>query len=305
MAYPETIHYLNGEFVKENEAKFHWLDEITRGYGVFDVSRTYKHVPLFWEEHIDRLYRSLDYVHIDPGMTQEQMMEVSLEVLKRNEKNMDPADDLVMQHIISRGVADFHVGPISGGPTIMINCGFLSCRYAQDDRCYQEGVHLLVGNHRQYPPDALSSQAKHTSRLNFGLALYEARMTDPHAWAVLLNHNGFIAEGPGYNVFMIKDGKLFLPAADNILPGVTQGVTIKLAEKLGVELRRGNYTVWDLYAADEIFCTAATPGIVPVSKFMEKPKPLWGPVTKKLYEAFTELVGVDLAERVKQRITYD
>jgi len=303
---PELICYLNGKFVKESEAKFSWLDQIMRGVCVYEMARTYNHVPLFWKEHIDRLYRSLSYVHIDPGLTPEEMHALTLEVFKRNEKNLDPGDDFAISHWLSAGTKEHFFGPITHSPTILINCVYESPRYASDAKKYREGIHLVVGNHRQYPPESLSSQAKHCSRLNLYLADYEAKMVDPEAWVVVLDCRGFIAEGTGYNVLWVKDGRLLLPTPDNILAGITQSVVLRLAKELGIEVVRGNYTRYDLYTADEIFCTCNSPTIVPVSKFNERimPKPILGPITKRLLSAFSELVGVDLIERVQHVISY-
>lgn len=305
MYLPQLICYFNGEFIKESEIRFTSLDHILRGFGVFDVARSFNHVPFFWKEHIDRLYNSLSYCHLDPGMTAEEMYEIHLEVFKRNEKDLDPWDDFALIPLISGGRREYYMGP-STSPSILINCAHLSPRYPLEAKRYREGIHLVVVNQRQYPPQALSSQVKHCSRLNLYLADYEAKMVDPEAWALLLDCRGFIAEGIGSNVLWVKDGALFLPTPDNILPGVTQSVILKLAKELGIEIVRGNYTVYDLYTADEIFCAGTTPGISPVSKFNKRvmPKPVFGPITKRLFSAYCELVGVDLIKRVQHTISY-
>ena len=304
---PELTCFYNGEFIKESEIKLKPLDKIMRGFGVFDVGRTYNHKPFFWEEHIDRLYRSLSYCNIDPGMTPENMHDIHLEVLRHNEENLDPGDDFIIMALVSGGTSEYYLGPISPTPTILINCTHLSPIYPEEAKFYREGIHLVVASHRQYPPEALSSQVKHCSRLNLYKADQEARMVDPEAFALLLDCRGFIAEGTGFNVLWVKDGKLFLPTPDNILPGVTQSVVLGLAKELGIEVVRGNFTVYDLYTADEIFRTGTSYTITAVSKFNERamPKPIPGPVTQRLFSAFCELVGVDLIERVQHAISYD
>ncbi len=114
---PELICYFNGEFIKESEVKFSWLDHIHRGYGVFDVSRTFNHVPHFWKEHIDRLFYSMRYCHLDIGMTPQQMYDLTLEVFKRNEDKLDPGDDFSMLQQISGGVKAYYTGPTATPPT--------------------------------------------------------------------------------------------------------------------------------------------------------------------------------------------
>ena len=307
MYLPELICYFNGEFMKESEIKITSLDHILRGLGVFDVSRTFNHIPFFWREHIERLFDSMRYCHIDPHMTEEEMHEIHLELLRRNEENLNPKDDFALTDLVSGGRKEYYMGPTSPDPTILIHCNHLSARYQAVAKRYQEGVHLVLANTRQYSPDALSSQVKHCSRLNLYLADWEVHQVDPEAWSVLLDAKGFIAEGNGHNVLWVKDGVLYLATSHSVLPGVSQGVILKLARELGIEIVRGNYTPWDLYAADEIFCTGTTPGIFPVYKFndREMPKPIWGPVTKRLFDAYCKLVGVDLIERVGQNVSYE
>lgn len=304
---PELTCYFNGEFIKESEVRFKPLDKILRGFGVFEVARTYKHVPFFWKEHVDRLYRSLSYCNIDTGLTREEMYDIHLEVLKRNEGNLDPGDDFVIMPLVSAGTSEYYLGPISPTPTILINCAHLSPVYPEEAKFYREGIHLVVVSHRQYPPEALDSQVKHCSRLNLFLADQEARMVNPEAFALLLDCRGFIAEGTGFNVLWVKDSKLFLPTPENTLPGITQSVILGLAKELRIEVIRGNYTVYDLYAADEIFRTGTSYTITAVSKFNERVmlKPIPGPVTQRLFSAFCELVGVDLIKRVQHVISYD
>ena len=84
---PELICYFNGKFIKESEVKLSWwLDSLIRGVCVYDMARTYNHVPFFWKEHFDRLYRSLSYAHIDPGLTPEEMYGLTLKSLSVTRK---------------------------------------------------------------------------------------------------------------------------------------------------------------------------------------------------------------------------
>ena len=116
----------------------------------------------------------------------------------------------------------------------------------------------------------------------------------------MLDINGCVAEGTKYNCFVVKDGRLLTPRQDNILGGVTRANVLRLAKELGIENTEADLYVYDIYNADEIFLTANSFSICPVSKFNEKAlaKPIPGPVTQKLLSAFCKLVGVDIVDRV-------
>ena len=296
---PELIFYFNGKFVKESEAKFSWLDELRRGVCVYDVARTYNHVPFFWKEHIDRLYRSLHYLRIDPGLTPQEMYDITLEVFKRNEKYLEPEDDFILIQRVSRGVSTHFFAPPTR-PTVIVNCANLIPNYEQMAKRYKEGIHLVVANTRQIPPQCLDVKSKNTNRLCNKLADFEAKMVDPQAWALMLDIYGRVAEGVRYNCFMVRDGRLLTPRRDNVLGGVTRATLLRLAEELKIESAETDLYVYDLYNADEIFMTANSLTIAPVAKFNERvlSKPVPGPVTQQLLSAFSKLVGVDIAQRV-------
>ncbi len=296
----ELICYYNGDFMKASEVKVSmWDMSFTRGAGVYDMARSYKHVPLFWKEHIDRLYRGLHCVHIDPGLTPEQMLSLTCEVFERNKKSLDPEDDFMMAQWVNLGApTNFFSKPIR--PNVLINCLHLSPRYEGFAKNYQEGIHLVVVNTRQIPPQSFDVKVKHTSRWCNELAEFEAKMVDPEALALMLDINGLVAEGPTFNCFMVKDSKLFTPKLGNILEGVTRNTILRLAKEVGIESVEKDLYVYDLYNADEIFITNTSPTIRPVSKFNERvlPKPILGPIAQQLLSAFSELVGFDIVQHV-------
>ncbi len=91
----DLICYSNGEYIKTSEFKISIWDAAFWQGMVYEMARTYNHVPFFWKEHIDRMYRSLRYARIDPGLTPEEMHKITLEVFERNKKYLAPEDDFV------------------------------------------------------------------------------------------------------------------------------------------------------------------------------------------------------------------
>jgi len=295
----DLICYHNGKYITESEIKISILDAAIMEGMAFDLGRTYNHVPFFWEDHIDRLFRSLQYFHISPGLTPDEMYRITLEVFKRNEKFLEPEDDFVVIQRVSRGASTYFYSPPTH-PTVIVNCVNLLPIYERQAQWYKDGIHLVIANTRQIPPQCLDVKSKNTNRLCNILADFEAKMVDPEAWALMLDIYGRVAEGTRYNCFLVKNNKLFTPKSDNILGGVTRGTLLRLASEIGIEATETDLYVYDLYNADEIFLTACSTTIWPVAKFNEKilAKPIPGPVTQQLFTAFSKEVGVDIVQRV-------
>ncbi|MBI4285124.1 MAG: aminotransferase class IV [Chloroflexi bacterium] len=290
----DLVCYCNGKFMKESEVRVPLWDRGFFGEGVFEASRTYHHEPFKWVEHVERLYRSLAYVQIDPGLTPQQMMEISLTVFRQNEHFLSSADDYSLVHRITRGQA--YWAPATG-PTVLVNCADL--HYEDMARMYREGVHLVVVSTRQVPSQCIDPKAKVMNRMHQRLATLEAQMVAPNAMPVLLDMDGFCTEGATYNVFMVSKDRLFTPSRDKILTGITRTTIFGLARELGIECYEADLSVADLTGADEIFITATSYAIGPVSKFNNRPvkKPFPGPVTQKLIAGWSRMVGIDIVDQ--------
>ena len=295
----ELTCYFNGKYMKESEVRISLWDSGFSEGGIFDVARSYNHKPLFWKEHIDRIFNSARGIHLDMGISPEEVYDIYLEVFKCNEKLLDPEDDFWIVHRVTPGARSRYAGS-QLGPTVIINCAYLSPIYEKMAQLYREGVHLVVASTRAIPPQCLDSRIKHTNRLCNDSAEFEARMVDPKALALMLDINGQVTEGPRFNCFAVRDGRLLTPSLANALGGVTRGVILRLAREVGIDTAETDLRVYDFYAADEIFTTATSFTIYPVSKFNEREleKPIPGPVTQQLISAFSKLVGFDIVQRV-------
>lgn len=299
----ELICYFNGQYMKESEAKIGLWDMIFVEGGVYDIARTYNHVPFFWKEHIDRLFSSCRAVNFDPGLTPKEVYDISLEVFKRNEKNLDPEDDFLLIHRITRGAAPRFSAP-TPRPTVLINVAYLSPQYEQQAKWYKEGIHLVVANTRQIPSQCLDPKIKHLNRLPNALADIEAKMVDPEAFALMLDINGFAAECSRQNFFMVKNSKLLTSRTTNCLAGITRATILGLAKELNIESAETDLCVYDLYNADEIFISANSFSIYPVAKFNKRvmDKPIPGAITQQLLSAFSKKVGFDIVYRVVSHV---
>jgi branched-chain amino acid aminotransferase len=299
----ERICYFNNEYMNESDAKVSMSDWGIWEGGVYDVARTYNHVPFKLEEHVERIFCSLRGLpFIQYNRTPEEMIEITLELIERNEKSLDPRDDWRIIYRISRGVCfsdatkpTLFVHLVPYGPTRAEGYQWMS-------QCYEKGVRLVVANTRQIPVQCLDPKIKHSNRLCNRLAQYEAHMIDPDAIALILNTDGYAVEGPRDNFFMVRNGTLYTSRLVDCLPGITRDTVIELAGELNIECIEKDITVYDLYQSDEIMLTNSSIAIYPVSKFNERvmPTSIPGPITLQLLQAFGKLVDYDIVERTQE-----
>ena len=301
----ERVAWFNGKIVRESEVLIPFRDQgFLRGDAVFDMTRSFHGKAFRLAEHIARLYRSLRYLDIDPGLSPAEMAAISEDVLARNRHLLAPGEDYWLAQRISRGIH-----PVPGdhwdhyGPNVIVECVPLPLR--ERARYFRDGVDIVTPSLRRTPPDALSPRAKMHQYLNLVLADREVKAQNPEAWAVLLDTSGNLAEGLGSNIFLVRDGGLLTPRERCVLPGVSRQATIDLAQRLGIPFAEQDIDLYDAYTADECFLTSTSLCICGVRSlngraFAAGEVP--GPVTQRLTEAYKELVGCDFVAQYLQRL---
>jgi branched-chain amino acid aminotransferase len=292
----ERIAYYNGEYLPESRVLLPFRDRgFVYGDAVFDTTRTFAHRPFKVKEHVDRLYRSLRCIRLDPGLSPAEMRAVTETVLERNRHLLGPDEDYWVSQRISRGVTRLdREEPVQTGPTVIVECTPLPLR----DRAglYRDGIRVIVPANRRTPPEALTPRAKTTNYLNMLVADQEVSAIDPGAWAVLLDMNGNLAEGHGSNIFLVQDGELLTPRSLYVLPGISRQTVIELAAELGIPCREADLDLYDAYNADEAFLTSTSLCICPVRSVNGMAiggEAVFGPVTQRLVDAYARFVGCD------------
>lgn len=206
----EGIVYLNGEYVEASQAKISVLDRgFIFGDAAYDIGRTFKHQPYRWEEHIDRLFCSLRYIQIDPGLTPKEIYHITEEVLERNRKRLAPNDEFMMMWRISRGVGLFW-GEITK-PTVIVQC--YKIPFAALAKKYIEGANLIISSTRRIPPQCLDPKAKLQNKLNHIVAELEARSIDPGAYVLMPDIDGRLSECASQNFLSFGEGN-YLPQSE-------------------------------------------------------------------------------------------
>jgi branched-chain amino acid aminotransferase len=288
----ERVLYLNGKYVKESDAKISLFDYgFQEGDGVFDMARTFNGTSFKLKEHICRLFQSLRYARLDPGLSQEQVAEISLKVLNLNEGLREEGGDYWICQTISRG-NNWPLAPDS--PTVAIYC--IPIPFWKWASHYQTGVHAVITSTRRIPPDCVDPKVKVLSRMNLQLAQFEAERIDAGAYPLMLDIHGNVAEGNGVNFFMVKNGRLLTPTLFGILAGVSRETVIELAKKIGIEVCEDDFQPYDAYNADEAFFTTTSRCILPITKIDQLliGDGKRGPITSKLLEVWSEMVGLDI-----------
>ena len=285
--------YLNGEFLPESRATISIFDRgFTSGEGIYEATRTFRHRLFRLDRHLDRLYNSLRYVRIDCGLSKAEMDGVCVELVDRNLPLLAADDDYSLWHVITRGPRLPGTGTTTR-PTVAVFVQPVDfVRYA---RSYLEGAVLVTPATRRTPPQCLDPKAKITNKMNHNVALFEAQQVDARAIPLMLDLDGNLSETDTTNVFFASRGRLFTPSARTVLGGITREAIFELAAKLGIEVVEGDFTPFDMYAADEAFISGTSGSIVPVASLngVASSGDLPGPLTMRLIRAWNELVGVD------------
>jgi len=301
----ERVAWFNGKIVRESEVLIPFRDQgFTRGDAVFDMTRSFNGKAFRLAEHVARLFRSLKYLDLDPGLSRAEMVAVSEDVLDRNRHLLAPGEDYWLAQRVSRGIH-----PVPGdhwehyGPNVIVECVPLPLR--ERASCFRDGIEVVIPSLRRTPPDSLSPRAKMHQYLNLVLADREVKAQNPAAWAVLLDANGNLAEGQGSNIFLVRDQHLLTPRERYVLPGVSRQAVIDLAGQLGIACAEADLDLYDAYTAEECFLTSTSLCICGVKSLNGRgfgAAEIPGPVTRRLTEAYKQLVGCDFVAQYLQRL---
>lgn len=281
--------YLDGKFVEKDKALISVFDHgLLYGDGVFEGIRVYDKLVFRLNEHIDRLYRSADAIELEIPMTKAEATKATIETLKENKLK-----DAYIRFVVTRGVGDLGLDPRKcPKATVFIITDKISL---YPEEFYRKGLRIITAKTRRNYPKALDGRIKSLNYLNNILAKIEAIKAGTQE-AIMLTHDGYVAECTGDNVFIVKDGALYTPPADiGALEGITRDAVMGIAAKSGIKCHQKLLKMEDVYAAEEVFLTGTAAEIVPVvdidGRRIGAGKP--GDITLKLKKAFEELTKTD------------
>ena len=285
----EQVIYMNGEFVKKEDAKVSVYDHgFLYGDGVFEGIRSYNGNVFRLEEHLERLYDSAKSVMLEIPHTFEEMTQLVVETLRQNKLK-----DAYIRLVVSRGVGNLGLDPFScAKPNVIVIAEPLSLF---PKALYDSGIEIVSVASRRSRSDVLSPKVKSLNYMNNILVKIEASLAGVSE-ALMLNDQGYVAEGSADNIFIVRKNKLLTPPGYvGALEGITRNAIMEVAVEKGYQIEEGVFTRHDVYVADEVFLTGTAAEVIAVIKVdgrvIGDGKP--GPVTNDLLEAFRELVQQD------------
>jgi len=292
----DLLVYLNGEIVEASEAR---ISPFERGFmwgdGIYEVTPCFRGVPCRLSDHIERRYRSLRYVRIEPPFGPEKMQAESERLMEANRDRLSENGQYRLGHWVTRGGDAFAPAHLAEGPATL----FMFLQYADPAATAQtmrSGVKLSVTTTRRNPPACIETRAKVTSKMNQLLAELDAGSRD--ALSLMLDLDGNVAENSVANFFIARDGVLWTAPERNILEGVTRKVVFELCERLAIPLEERLFTMYDVAQADEYFITSSGICAMPISAVDDHTprNPAPGPITQRLIDAFAADTGFDFRD---------
>ncbi len=283
-----TMYWINGHLRPEQEAVIPVTDHgLLYGDGVFEGIRFYHRRPFRLAAHLQRLADSCAAIRLTLPYTRERLAEAVNEII-----GAFPEENGYLRLMVTRGTGPMGLDP-SGctQPNVILIATRLEMVHPELRR---EGIRLVIAATRRHPADGLDPRTKSLNYLNPILARMEATQAGAQE-AILLNHQGRVAEGSAENLFIVRDGALATPRpVDGALEGITRGVILALASQLDIPARETPLTPYDLYTADECFLTGTGAELIPVREVDGRPlRHCPGPIFSTLASAFRQQVEQD------------
>jgi branched-chain amino acid aminotransferase len=298
--------YMNGSYIPETEAKISIYDSaLLFGDMVFEMTRSFKKKQFKLREHLERLYASIKYLRIPTNMSIDDMEKICYEVVDKNDLLFEEDDEHRLMINVSRGPLSIYSNVFEGRlePTVVIADFPLRWTVAGMGRLYDVGINAVISSQRAIPAQLLEPKLKNRSRLHYMMANIDAsHWPGDNNWALLLDPDGFVAEGSGDNFFIIKDGVIITPEPRNILRGISRAYIFELAEQLNLKYVEKNIEPYDVMMADEAFMTATPFCMIPVTQIngLNIGEAKLGPITLCLLDQWSKNVDVDIVAQIKK-----
>jgi len=257
----ESIIFVNGEFLPDSRAKISVLDHgLMYGDGVFDALCGRNGFIFQLDPHLDRLYRSAHALKLDRWlkMPKEEMRRNIIETVYRN-----VVTDFYIKVLITRGISPHPVIDPRRCAEASVVIYARPTQFEVTPEKKEEGIRIKVLSIRRVPHDSVDPKIKSLNYLNIVMGKLEA-WDAGYDEAVMLDHQGFVCECPGFNIMGISGNRLFTPS-HGILVGITRASVMEMAREAGLQVEEGFYSVYDFTEADEVFMTNTVAGVAPVT----------------------------------------
>ncbi|NQT81292.1 MAG: aminotransferase class IV [Candidatus Aminicenantes bacterium] len=298
--------WMNGKFVPESEAKISIYDSsLMFGDMVFEMTRSFNKKQFKLREHLERLYSGIKILRIPFKMTMEEMEKHIYETIEINDPLFEKDDEHRLMIDVSRGTLSIYhsVKNIQKEPNVIIADFPLRWTVCSMGPLFDTGINTVITSQRAIPATLLDPKIKNRSRLFYLMANIEvSNYKGNNNWALLLDPDGYIAEGTGDNFFIVKNKTIITPEGRNILRGISRAYILELCNQLNLNRIEKNIEPYDVYTADEAFMTGTPFCILPVTSLnnIEIGDGKMGAITKLLLDTWSKNVGVDIIGQIKK-----
>jgi branched-chain amino acid aminotransferase len=289
----------NGRMIAWNDAKIHVLAHVTSyGSSWFEGIRCYatESGPAIFRlrEHVRRLHDSAKIYRVEIPFSQDDLCAAMLEVVSVNK-----LESCYLRPLVIRGYGNMGVMPTKDNPIETYIAAWEWGKYLGEE-AIEGGVDVCVSSWARMAPNTLPALAKAGGHyMNSQLIRMEAE-ANGYSEGIALDSAGYVSEGSGENIFVIRDGKMLTPPLGaSVLPGITRDTVVTIARSLGIEIVEGLIPREMLYIADEIFFSGTAVEITPVRSVdrIKVGKGKRGPITEKIQKEFFGIVEGKIADR--------
>ncbi len=283
---------MDGELVDWRHAKIHVLTHTLHyGCGAFEGVRAYNTVngtAIFrLQEHTDRLFNSAKILRMELPFTKEQVNEAQKQVVKANK-----LESCYIRPLTWIGSQKLGVSPRGNQIHVMVAAWAWGAYLGEEGM--QRGIRVKTSSYTRHHVNITMTQAKAVSNYSNSILANMEAMDDGYDEALLLDSAGFVSEGAGENVFVVKDGVVYTPdLSAGALNGITRNTTLHICKDLGIEVVQKRITRDEIYIADEAFFTGTAAEVTPIRELDRVQIGIGrrGPVTEKIQNAFFDIVN--------------
>ena len=283
---------VNGELKPRAEAVVSVFDSgFMLGDGVWEGLRVQKGKLVFLDRHLDRLYEGAKAIAMDIGLSREELTKRLYDTLDANRMS----DGVHVRLMVTRGVRSTpYQDPrvIVSGATIVI----IPELKEPDPPIYERGLKLFTVHVRRGDPAVQDQKINSHSKLNCILASIQATQAGADE-ALMLDPHGFVATCNSTHFFIVRKGEVWTSSGKYCLGGITRGVALEVAREAGIPAIEKDFSLTDVYGADEAFVTGTFAGIVPVREIDGRKPTCRGPVVDRLQKLYAERIERDIEEQ--------
>ena len=289
----EVLIYVNGELFPRNEARISVFDSgYLVGDGIWEALRLHEGVLVFQDLHLDRLWHAAATVGMDLKMTKEGLVAEVWKTLHANKMH----DHVHVRFMITRGIKKTP----SQDPRLTIsgpNLVIIAEHKIADPSSREKGVTLFTSTIRRGAPDYLDPRLNCHSKLHEVMALVQAIEAGADE-ALMLDIHGFVSTCNATNFFMIKNGEVWTSTGQYCMNGITRANIIRVCKENGIPCFEKNFSLFDVYGADEAFVTGTFGGVTPVTKIDGRiiGEGKYGPVARQLSDLYEQLIIREVKE---------